>query len=86
MDLAKGLTDMLSMAVRDDEHDWDLLLPTLLFAYRTSCHVTTGATPFELMLGRDARLPDDVLFSIRARAEDPIRYADVFKNRLQLAL
>ena len=37
------------------------------------------------MLGRDARLPEDVLFSIPARAEDPIRYADVLKNRLQLA-
>ena len=76
----RTLLDMLSMAVRDDEHDWDLLLPTLLFAYRTSCHATTGATPFELMLGRDARLPEDVLFSIPARAEDPIRYADVLKN------
>ena len=73
------------MAVRDDEHDWDLLLPILLFAYRTSRHVTTGATPFELMLGRDAHLPEDVLFSIPARAEDPIRYVDVLKNRLQLA-
>ena len=37
------------------------------------------------MLGRDARLPEDVLFSILATAEDPIRYADVLKNRLQLA-
>ena len=60
-----------------------LLLLTLLFACRTSCHATTGATPFELMLGRDARLPEDVLFSIPARAEDPIRYADVLKNRLK---
>ncbi|KAL5509722.1 hypothetical protein EMCRGX_G005140 [Ephydatia muelleri] len=58
----RTLLDMLSMAVKDDERDWDLLLPTLLFAYRTSRHVTTGVTPFQLMYGRDARLPEDVLF------------------------
>eukprot|EP00731_Ephydatia_muelleri_P009146 Em0004g1484a len=81
----RTLLDMLSMAVKDDERDWDLLLPTLLFAYRTSRHVTTGVTPFELMYGCDARLPEDVLFSIPATAEDPIQYADVLKNRLQLA-
>ena len=51
----RTLLDMLSMAVKDDERDWDLLLPTLLFAYRTSRHVTAGVTPFELMYGRDAR-------------------------------
>ena len=37
------------------------------------------------MYGRDACLPEDVLFSIPATAEDPIQYADVLKNRLQLA-
>ena len=38
-------------------------LSCMLFAHRTSHHVTTGATPFELMLGRDARLPEDVTCS-----------------------
>ena len=43
-----------------------------------------GSHPLNLY-GCDARLPEDVLFSIPATAEDPIQYADVLKNRLQLA-
>ena len=35
---------MLSIVVMDDEHSWDLHLPTLLLAYLTSVHDTTGAT------------------------------------------
>eukprot|EP00731_Ephydatia_muelleri_P033790 Em0038g9a len=83
--VAMDILGPLPETSEDDERDWDLLLPTLLFAYRTSRHVTTGVTPFELMYGCDARLPEDVLFSIPATAEDPIQYADVLKNRLQLA-
>ena len=38
------------------------------------------------MVVMPARLPEDVLFSIPATADDhPIQYADVLKNRLQLA-
>ena len=46
----RTLLNMLSTAVVD-EHSWDLKLPTLLLAYRTSIQDTTGATPFELMFG-----------------------------------
>ena len=46
------LLGMLSMAVKDNEHGWDLLLPTQLFAYPTSHHLTTGAALFEVMFGK----------------------------------
>ena len=81
----RTLLSMLSMAVREDEQGWDLLLPTLLLAYRTSHHATTGSTPFELMFGRDPRLPEDVLLSIPGAVEDPSQYAEVLKNRMQQA-
>ena len=60
----RTLLGMLSMMVKEDEQGWDLLLPTMLLAYWTSHHATTGVTPFELMFGRNPRLPEDVLFSI----------------------
>lgn len=60
----RTLIDMLSTAVTDNEKDWDLLLPTLLFAYRTSMHETTGTTPFFLMFGRYPRLPEDIIYSL----------------------
>ena len=51
---------MLSTVVSADEKDWDLHLPTLMLAYRTSPHETTGATPFSLVYGREAVLTVDM--------------------------
>ena len=29
----RGLIDILTIAVQDDDHNWDLQLPTILLAY-----------------------------------------------------
>ena len=83
----RTLLGMLSMMVKEDEQGWDLLLPPLLLAYRTShhMHATTGVTLFELMFGRNPRLPEDVLFSIPGAVEDPsqTQYAEILKRRMQ---
>ena len=55
------ILNMLSTVVLDDEHNWDLHLPTLMMTYSTSRHVTTGATPFSLVYGREAKLPEDIV-------------------------
>ena len=60
----RTILNMLSTVVLDDEHNWDLHLPTLMMAYRTSRHETTGATPFSLVYGREAKLPEDILFNL----------------------
>ena len=79
----RTLLNMLSIAVMDDEHSWDLHLPTILLAYRTSIHETTGVTPFELMFGRQARVPDDVIYSLPTPSSStPGQYASLLKRRL----
>ena len=57
----RTLEAQLSKFVSDHQRDWNQLVPLLLMAYRTSVHETTGQTPARLMLGRDLRLPVDLL-------------------------
>ena len=37
-----------------------------MLAYRTSVQKTTDTTPFKLMLGREPRLPEGIMFGIPA--------------------
>ena len=77
---------MLSTVVQDDEHNWDLHLPTLMMAYRTSHHETTGATPFSLVYGREAKLPEDILFNLLSVEETNSHgYVEALKQRVQHA-
>ena len=55
--------DMLSKFVAQNQRDWDEHLPFVMMACRSSVHETTGCSPSELMLGRELRLPIDLLFS-----------------------
>ena len=51
------LKTLLRMRVNNDKDDWDEQLPHALPAYRVSKQSSTGATPFEMLYGRDPRLP-----------------------------
>ena len=53
--------DMLSIYA-SNERDWDLKLPLLLFAYRTSLHSSTNFSPFRLTFRREAHAPQDLMF------------------------
>ena len=83
----RTLLNMLSLSVQDNERDWDLHLPSVMLAYRTSVHETTGETPFQLMFGREVRLPIDVMYGTPT-GEPPAstnQYAQSLRNRLEKA-
>ena len=44
----------------EDNDNWDLLLPLVLWALRTSKSVVTGYSSFELLYGREDSIPTDV--------------------------
>lgn len=54
----RTLCQMLSAYANSNQTNWDLYLPLVLFAYRTSIQATTNDSPFELLYGREPRLGD----------------------------
>ena len=59
----RTLLDMLAKTTDGTGRDWDIQLPYVLFAYRSSVHPSTGESPFYLMHGRDPRLPTEEAMS-----------------------
>ena len=54
------LCKMLSVYVNDEQTNWDIYLPIVLFAYRVSEQKSAKESPFKLLFGREARLPADI--------------------------
>ena len=57
----RTLGQELAKRCKDEQENWDKHLPLLLLAYRSAEHETTGYTPAQLMIGRDIRLPIDLM-------------------------
>ena len=54
------LCQILSIYGKENQSNWDELIPTALFAYRTSIQETTLQTPFETLYSRTPRLPNNL--------------------------
>jgi hypothetical protein len=82
----RTLTEMLRQFVAADQKDWCTYLELVVFAYRTSIHSSTGHTPFELMYGRQARLPSHLLLpDVTIIPESQNDYVDTLHERLKTA-
>jgi transposase InsO family protein len=60
----RTLNSMLGKVISDSHRDWDDRLPQVLAAYRASPHSSTGFSPNRLFLGRDTRMPLDLVMGL----------------------
>lgn len=58
----RTLLSMIATAASERPFHWEDHLRALCMAYNSSVHPTTGFTPFYLMLGRQARMPIDIMY------------------------
>ena len=65
----------LSMAASENKRDWDLHIPIVMMANRTSVQESTGCTPFYLMFGQEVRLPADEMFRLPSSPLQVNKYA-----------
>ena len=82
-----GLTEQSNLTTKNyltafvtENKEWDCWLSELSFAYNSSIHTTTGFSPFELMFGRKAHIPLDILYNYHKESESiPV---EQFKDNL----
>jgi len=60
----RTLNAMLAKSISESQRDWDDKLPLVLAAYRATPHSSTGFSPNRLFLGREVRLPIDLLMGL----------------------
>ena len=77
----RTLHDLLRSLPPEQKGRWPQHLPQLLYAYNTTVHGSTGYSPYELLFGRPARIPLDLLLG-RHQDEDPVDWVADHRQRL----
>ena len=66
----KGNSILSTTSIGKKENQWDIYLPQLAGAVRSSVNRHTGYTPNKLMLGREVNTPADIMFPSRNSGPD----------------
>lgn len=78
----KTMIRMIKSYIKGKQLDWDLNLGCLAAAYRATPQESTGLTPNLLMLGREVRLPAEIMFGSGTShvGEEVSSYGEYVKN------
>jgi dUTPase len=74
----RTLNQMLRIYMDRDSTEWAAHLPTALFAYNSKVHSATGISPYFALMGREPRLPVDLMVRLPEEGELPL--ADFTKD------
>jgi transposase InsO family protein len=83
----RTLLRMIKAFLKGQQTDWDLHLGCLAAAYRATPSATTGLTPNVIMLGREVRLPAELVYNCSS-AENLTSYGDyvdILRERMKRA-
>ena len=85
--LHRTLNAILGKTVSLHQRDWDLRLSSAMAAYKVSRHDATGYSPNMLMLGRETRMPVDIIYETPDELAAPSYdgYAGELQQRLVTA-
>lgn len=84
----KTLLQMLGTLPSDKKSDWKSAVPTLVHAYNSTIHSSTGYSPHELMYGRKSRLAIDAVLGLKRQTVTgncPNEYMKKLENNLKRA-
>lgn len=84
--LNRTMVQDLAKYCGEAQDDWDVRLPMFLMAYRSAEHEATSFTPARLMLGREIRLPVDLVMGRPPGEEMPTtttEYAVELRKRME---
>ncbi len=76
----KTLQEQLVKFINEEKQDWDLYLDAILFSYRISKQESTQTTPFNLVYGRQARLPLEFIKHCKTDKESNVEKLDLSEH------
>lgn len=76
----RTLLGMLGTLGDKEKTKWREYVKPLTHAYNCTKNDVTGFSPYELMFGRQPRLPIDVAFGLPIKGSSPISHSQYVKN------